>query len=118
MTVRRDKRARDLAQRFSVALGLELDDVVDGWLIYRTDDDEWDDPGVLPSVIAFEHRGLTDQDHDDWFEDIEIAVGDSAVWPHLQALTAITPRGGLGWGSVSVDGGDYIPAEQDLGDWQ
>ena len=103
--------ARETARRFSQELGIALDDEVEGWLIYRSDDSPYDDPGVTLSAVALAVGDLIDECMDDWWDRVQPIIEDEKIDALLQALTPFVPSGGLGWGSVSVEGGAHIASD-------
>jgi hypothetical protein len=110
-----DGAARAAARRFSEALGKALDDEVEGLLLYRSDDDPYDDPGVSLSAVALAAGDLLDQAMDDWWDVIQPVIEDEQIDAMLQELTPFVPPGGLGWGSISVEGGGHIASDDSLG---
>ncbi len=106
-------QARAAANRFSEALGQALGDEVEGWLIRHDGDEE--DPEVNLLAVACTRLELIDEERDDEWDLVDSIVAGDSIWPLLQALLPFTPPGGgLGWGSVSVNGGDHIPSDDQL----
>lgn len=107
----REHPVREVARRFSQALGLALEDEVEGLLVYRSDHSKYEDPGVSLSAVALATAGLIDEGMDDWWDGVQPVIEDKQIDVLLQALTPFVPPGGLGWGSISVDGGAHIASD-------